>query len=45
LLAVVGTTAAVFIILAFVSGEWVFLALGVIGLLVGIVPLLDRGRP
>lgn len=37
-----GATIVIFLILAFATGEWVFLALGVFGLLAGLVPLLDR---
>ena len=42
LLAVMGATAIIFIILAVATGEWVFLALGIIGMLAGLVPILDR---
>lgn len=39
-----GATAAIFIILAFATGEWVFLGLGIFGILVGLVPVLDNRR-
>ena len=42
LLAVMGATAIIFIVLAVATGEWVFLALGIIGMLAGLVPILDR---
>ena len=42
LLAVMGVTIVIFIILAFATGEWVFLVLGLFGLAAGLVPILDR---
>lgn len=44
LLAVMGATIVIFIVLAVATGEWVFLALGIFGLLAGLVPILDRRR-
>lgn len=37
-----GTTIIIFIVLAWATGEWVFLVLGFFGLAAGLVPLLDR---
>ncbi len=42
LLAVMGVTIVIFLIMAYVTGEWVFLILGFFGLAAGLVPLLDR---
>lgn len=37
-----GSTVVIFLILAFATGEWVFFALGFLGLAAALVPLLDR---
>ena len=42
LLAVMATTAVIFIILAVATREWVFLALGIFGIAAGAVPLFSR---
>jgi len=42
LLAAMGTTTAILVIAAFVTGQWAFLVLALIGLAVGLVPILGR---
>jgi len=37
-----GTTIIIFLVLALVTGEWVFVILGLFGLAAGLVPILDR---
>lgn len=44
LLAVLATTAIIFAVLAVATQEWVFLALGIFGIVVGLVPLFSRDR-
>jgi len=42
LLALMGTTIIIFLVLALATGEWVFVFLGLFGLAAGLVPILDR---
>lgn len=42
LLAAMGTTALILIGAAFLTGEWGFLILGIVGFGVGLVPILSR---
>ncbi len=44
LLALMATTIVIFLILALVTGEWVFVFLGLFGLAAGLVPLLDSRK-
>ncbi len=42
LLAAMGTLIAVFLIAAWLTGEWVFLVLGVFGFAAGLVPFISK---
>ncbi len=42
LLAAMGSLIAIFIIAALLTGEWVFLVLGVFGFAAGLVPFISR---
>lgn len=42
LLAAMGSLIAIFIIAALLTGEWVFLVLGVFGFAAGMVPFISR---
>lgn len=42
LLAAMGSLIVIFLVAAFLTGEWVFVVLGVFGFAAGLVPFLDR---
>ncbi len=42
LLAAMGSLIAVFIVAALLTGEWVFLVLGIFGFAAGLVPFISR---
>lgn len=42
LLAAMGSLIVIFLFAALITGEWVFLVLGIFGFAAGLVPFLDR---